>query len=726
MKTKTFTLPLFYVPLMLLFLNFLVSHSAALSLPSPMPQDHSPVMFIENINQFDKQVRFQVQGGNGTLWLTDSALWLTLLSPNPAPSSGVSESHSLYTGPETAVSQDAQNPHPFLGVNIQLTFVGANRTPQLEPFDPLTASINYFNGPNPSHWHTQVPVWGAVRYVGLYPDVDLELQSESGQVVPRLVCYRNCQSALQQVRLHITGADALRLTEGHLVIDTPTGEFILPPFTARMADRTIPITLDLVPHVENHTLVFSASSLPSSLAPPIPNNFAGLVYGTFLGSSSLDNGTAIGVDGLGNAYVTGSTYLADFPTTPGTFDPTHNGASDVFVAKLNETGNTLVYATFLGGSLNDISESIAIDADGSAYITGYTESTDFPTTPGAFSVTHNGGYYDSFAVKLNPTGSGLAYATFLGGEQSDEGYGIALDQTGNTYVAGYTSSSDFPTTPGVFSPVYNGGSLDSFIVKLNPSGNALTYATFLGSSDTDGVRDIVTDEAGNVFVTGVTFSSDFPTTPGAYDRILGGIYDTFAVKFNSSATTLTYGTFLGGSNDDFARSIAIDGAGNAYVSGETNSVNFPTTPGAFDRTTTGTEWDTFVVKLNSAGTALVYGTFLGGSSNDRGSETAVDEAGHVYIVGETHSADFPTTPNAFDTTYNGNFDVFMAKFNLAGSGLDYATYLGTDLNDSGIGIDIDGRNSAYITGFTEWADFPTTPGAFDPVFNGGMTDAFVC
>jgi len=725
MKTKPFTLHLFYVPLMLFLLNLLVSRSAVQSLPSHWLQEHSPLMFIENINQFDKQVRFQVQGRNGTLWLTDEALWLTLLFPDTALSPGVSERHFPDTGSETASSQDAEKTHPLLGVNIQLTFVGADRTPQLEPFDPLTTSINYFNGPDQSHWHTQVPVWGGVRYLGLYPDVDLELHSESGQIIPRLVCYRDCQSALQQVRLRITGADALYLAEGQMVIATPAGEYILPPFTAYMADRTTPITLNLVPDWENHTVTFRAATLSSPLTTTLPNNFAGLVYGTFLGSSSVDNGTAIGVDGLGNAYVTGATYSADFPTTPGTFDPTYNGVSDIFVVKLNETGNALDYATFLGGSLNDIAESIAIDANGGAYITGYTESADFPTTPGAFDTTHNGGYYDTFAVKLNPTGSNLAYATFLGGEQNDEGYGIVVDQTGNTYVAGYTSSGNFPTTPGVFSPAYNGGSLDAFVVKLNPSGSALAYATFLGSSDTDGVRDIITDEAGDVFVTGVTFSTNFPTTPGAYDRTFNGIYDTFVVKFNSAGTALTYGTFLGGSHNDFARSIALDGAGNAYISGETNSVNFPTTPGAFDPTTTGAELDNFVVKLNSAGTALTYGTFLGGSSNEEGSEIAVDEAGHVYIVGQTHSEDFPTTPNAFDISYNGEFDVFMAKFNLAGSGLDYATYLGNAHYDSGLGIDIDERNSAYLTGFTESADFPSTPGAFDPVHNGGISDGFV-
>ena len=330
------------------------------------------------------------------------------------------------------------------------------------------------------------------------------------------------------------------------------------------------------------------------------------------------------------------------------------------MTKLNPSGTALVYSTYLGGTNGVAGDAIAVDAAGSAYVTGTAHSTNFPTTPGDFQTTY-GGNGDAFVTKLNPKGTALVYSTYLGGTSYDYGYGIAVDGAGNAYVTGYTASSDFPTTPGAFQTTYAGGNGDAFVTKLNPKGTALVYSTYLGGSDSDGGYGIAVDSAGNAYVTGYTASTDFPTTPGAFQTTFGGNGDAFVTKLNPTGTALVYSTYLGGTRGDLGLGIAVDSAGNAYVTGYTASSDFPTTPGAF-QTTYGGNQDAFVTKLNPKGTALVYSTYLGGTSGDFGLGIAVDSAGNAYVTGGTEFTDFPTTAGAYQTTYGGTYDAFVAKF----------------------------------------------------------------
>nr|MBI2905687.1 SBBP repeat-containing protein [Chloroflexota bacterium] len=321
---------------------------------------------------------------------------------------------------------------------------------------------------------------------------------------------------------------------------------------------------------------------------------SGLVYSTYLGGSVYDSGQAIAVDGSGNAYVTGKTSSSDFPTTPGALDTSSNGGTDAFVTKLNAGGNGLVYSTFVGGIWNDYGYAVAVDGGGNAYVTGNTNSLDFPTTPGAFDTSQNGNA-DAFVTKLNADGSGLVYSTFLGGSNDDIGYGLVVDGNSNAYVTGETASSDFPTTSGALDTSSNGGT-DAFVTKLNADGSALLYNTFLGGSSNDRGKAIAVDGSGNAHVTGNTSSSDFPTTPGAFDTVLNG-GDAFVTKLNAAGSGLVYSTFLGGSNSDYGYAIAVDGGGDAYVTGYATSTDFPTTPGAFDTGFNGDYNDAFVTKM---------------------------------------------------------------------------------------------------------------------------------
>jgi beta-propeller repeat-containing protein len=364
----------------------------------------------------------------------------------------------------------------------------------------------------------------------------------------------------------------------------------------------------------------------------------------------------------------------------------------------------LVYGTYLGGSNDDAGTGIAVDLSGNAYVVGHTASSDFPTEGPRQPA--NGGGYDAFVAKINASGSALVYSTYLGGSAEDRGLGIAVDALGQAYVTGHTASSNFPTTPGAYQTTYGGGVADAFVAKLSASGSTLVYSTYLGGSGYDVGAGIAVDPSGNAYVTGYNYLADFPTTTGAFQTASAGAYDAFLTKLNPSGSGLVYSTYVGGNGDDFAVGIAVDGAGNAYVTGSTNWSNFPTTPNA-RQGTFGGDYDAFVTKLNPTGSALVYSTYLGGPGREFGQGIAIDTLGNAYVVGQTTSGDFPTTLGAYQTAFGGSVDAFVAKINSNGSGLVYSTYLGGSGWDNGTAIAVDLSGNAYVTGVNYLGGFPT-------------------
>jgi predicted metal-dependent phosphoesterase TrpH len=404
-----------------------------------------------------------------------------------------------------------------------------------------------------------------------------------------------------------------------------------------------------------------------------------LVYASYIGGSDYDIGMGIAVDSAGNAYVTGETYStqATFPVTVGP-DLTYNGGGyyygyygDAFVAKVNAAGTALTYAGYIGGSGEDVGYGITVDNAGNAYVTGFTDSTQatFPVIGGP-DLTHND-VNDAFVVKVNAAGTALVYAGYIGGSAWDEGNGIAVDNAGNAYVTGFTGSTQatFPVTGGP--DLTHNGYYDAFVAKVNPAGTALVYAGYIGGLGEDRGYGIAVDSAGNAYVTGYTGSTQatFPVTGGPDLTYDGGTfaYDAFVAKINAAGTALVYAGYIGGSSTDCGRGIAVDSAGNAYVTGFTDSTqaSFPVTGGP-DLTYNGGADDAFVAKVNAAGTALVYAGYIGGSIPDYGYGIAVDSAGNAYVAGSTWSseASFPVTGGP-DLTYNSGGDAFVAKVDMS-------------------------------------------------------------
>ena len=388
-----------------------------------------------------------------------------------------------------------------------------------------------------------------------------------------------------------------------------------------------------------------------------------LIYSTYLGGSGNDWGDGITVDGAGSAYITGYTTSTNFPTQSAYQATLQGGRQNVFVTKLSPAGNALVYSTYLGGNGNDYGQGIAVDWAGSAYVTGYTSSTNFPTQS-PYQPTLRGSQ-NAFVTKLTPAGSALAYSTYLGGSSWDLGYGIAVDGAGSAYVTGRAASTNFPTQ-SAYQATYQGLS-DAFVTKLTPAGNALVYSTYLGGSDADEGYGIAVDGAGSAYVTGGTCSANFPTQSPyqATNQTIGFAGNAFVTKLTPAGNALSYSTYLGGSAYDVGRGIAVDGSGSAYVTGFAQSTNFPT-QSAYQATNQGGQ-DALVTKLSPAGNTLIYSTYLGGSGYDQSNAIAVDGAGSAYVTGYTESTNFPTQ-SPYQATLQAGQSAFVTKLTLAGSG----------------------------------------------------------
>ncbi|HUI40640.1 MAG TPA: choice-of-anchor D domain-containing protein [Terriglobia bacterium] len=715
-----------------------------------------PLAFERNAGQSDARVLYLSRGLGYTLFLTSNEAALALNAPAPA----------------------ATRPGGTRLEGVALSFVGANAAARVSGGDELPGKTNYFLGRASARWMTNVPNYARVTYSDVYPGVSLVFYGTQRQLEQDWVLSPGADAS--QIGFEVQGAKGVALgPNGDLRITLASGELRLvkPVAYQRGTGRSrAPIQASFALKGRNR-VGFNLGAYDRSetlVIDPV------LAYSTYLGGSGSDEAQAIALDAAGDIFVAGDTTSTDFPSTAGSFQPACTLDSndicerDAFVTEFAAGGATEVYSTYLGGSGSELAFGLALDASGNAYITGQTSSaTDFPTMNGFQTACNTAGgttsCLDAFVSKLSSDGSELLFSTYLGGSGADSGNSIAVDASGYAFVAGQTSSADFPTTAGVIQPTCGtdgncnaaGGiaQSDAFVAEIDteagsPSGPvhphslsvsapALIYSTYLGGSGTDYATGIALDASDDAFVSGGSGSADLAVTAGVVQpackldasEVCEG--EPFVAELNPTGTALSYLTYLGGSGgngQDTAYAIALDTAGDAYVVGETSSSDFPVTAGAF-QTQCGTDGlcnpvsgvgtaDGFVAKLNSTATALLYSTFLGGSGLDLAWSIAVDSTGAAYVSGGTYSSDFPTSNAlASGVALAGGEDAFVASLDTSGSGLMFSTFLGGTGNDVAYGLALDSSDDVFVAGSTASSDFPTLNPYQSSNFGG--TDAFV-
>jgi len=668
-------------------------------LPKRITDFDSQIKFVENRGQLDNEdLRYYSE--DGFVWFTDDGVWLRI----------------------------ADKEGESTGLILKQVFIGANKIKPVGR-ETTGYYSNFFYGNDPSKWQSNVPSFKEVFFENIYDGIDLRYYSNEKGLKYDLIVHPGADigqikityEGANALKLNVHGDLIINTPRGKLsdydlyifqernekeiqidgrfkLINEKTYSFEIDDSYNPTLDMVIDPALEYSTYIGgldsehgkdlavdnegNAILVGWTNSYDFPRTPgvinetknsfddifilkfdPVNNN---LLFSTYLGGSYDDNGNAVEVDGSGNIYFTGVTRSADFPMSADAFNKTHSWTTipDIFVAKINKLGTKILYSTFIGvGEGNDL----VVDSLGNAYVTGMTYPSPglavYPVTPGAFDETHNG-FDDVFVFKINQTGSSLYYSTFIGTYQLEEGRGIAVDSQGNAYVTGVTNRVQFPVTDGAYNNSVNNKN-NIFVLKLNWNGSDLVYSSLIGGTNGADGEKIVLDSNNNAIITGNSPSTDFPTTPGAFDEEFNGgtqYGDAVILKMNYNGSALNYSTFFGGGGEDKAFSIDLDKHGNIYLTGFTRSSSLPLSFDAYDRILNGTT-DCFFTKLSESCTELIYSTYYGGSSGDERSFSVIaDSAGNAYITGYTVSDDIPITPGAINSTYKNKSDVFLARF----------------------------------------------------------------
>jgi hypothetical protein len=622
--------------------------------------------------------------------------------------------------------------------HIAFEFIGANRNARVDGVDPQETRVHRFRNGTGAAPEVDIPTFARVRVSGAYPNVDVVFYGHAGRLEYDIVVEPGGDPSAFGLRVDRGVALTLDDTGDLLVMgDAGTLKLHRPIAYQEIGERraSVESAFVLADAGDVRISVGAYDRTRTLVIDPVVS------YATYVGGNSFEQGTAIAVDAGGNAYITGYTLSTDFPTaSPYDRSLGKSGDVDVFVSKLNPAGTALVWSTYLGGAGSiDRAVGIAVDAAGSAYITGQTASNNFPVSDTAWQKGITGG--GAFVTRLAPAGNTLAYSTYIAGATSNA---IAVDRNGYAYVTG-SATSAFATTPATLQPAPGNTAGTAFILKLNATGSAPVYSTFLGGSGTDQSTTIAVDAQGNAYVGGWTTSSDFPVV-GAIQAVSRGQKDAFVAKLDAAGSRLIYSTLLGGTLDDAVNAIAIDGAGHAYVAGETYSSDFPSKAGfqplkAGARLINSSVGNAFVAKLTPAGDALVYSSFLGGEvcqtlcqlafgpqpqyRADAAYGIAVDASGHAYVTGIARSYTFPLVDSSAQRKQEDTEDsAFVTKVGASGATLLWSTFLRAGFNESdngwtrfppgaATGVAVDPSGAAYVTGDADsYSTFQPTPGAF--------------
>ena len=686
--------------------------ASVLAAPSAVPEPgagpavsalgHVPLYFEASVGQNGNDFQFFARGRGCNFFVAPTEALLTLTRVDAAPDSKRDE------------RADARRSGLVVTHQLRFEFVGANRDARVSGAGELAGRANYFLGRDSAQWRTGVPLFGQVRVPEIYPGVDLVYYGNERRLKYDFLVAP--KAAPENISIHFTGADHIRISpEGELVFTLGRDEIRQPkPVIYQLVSGARTEIAGGYQLTDRQTVRFEIGAYDHALPLVIDPV---LSYSTYFGKSGSDIAWDFATDKAGTngfVYVAGETLSANLPvTTTNTYGGGSQFGGDVFVAKFNNTGTALSYLTYLGGKGDDAALGIAVDPDGNAYITGFTTSTNFPTPNGLYTNLGGGSVpgfgifpQDAFVAKLNPSGA-LAFATYLGGSTNDVGVGIALDEARNIYVAGYTGSTNFPTTNAAQTAL--GGRRDAFVTKLNAAGNALIYSTYFGGTNAGSGEAIAVDAAGNAFV-------------AAYDTATNGALFAVVQKFSPSGGAAQFYSVGGNSGNVIPFGIALDASGDVYLAGAERLTNFPTT---IPLNSTNHSTDAFVIKLAGDSLNPIYRVAFGGSGTDEAWGVAVDAAGNAHVVGETYSTNFPTLgANGFlRATNSGGSDVFVTVINSNGTAFVRSALLGGSNNDFGYAIDTDPEGDDIIVGRTYSANFPTVA-AYQSAF-GGTNDGFI-
>ncbi len=658
-------------------------------------------VFIANKGQVDKEVVFYVETKDYTLWLKKNGLVFDIKSKD-------STRRSV----------------------INMTFSGVNNNVKIVPDKLLKEKINIFKGRNKKKWLSNINTFETITYKGLYKGIDLKVYStKKGNIEYDWIIAPH--SKISDIKMKIEGAENISIEKsGVLNVKHHFGIYKhripfsyqninnerknIKAFFYRIDENIYGIRIGN--YNPDHELIID---------PVIEQK-----YSTYIGGRGFDSVKSIAVDNAGYVYVTGITGSTNFPTTAGVYDTNKgDGEYDIFVSKFSSTGKTLQYSTYIGGCCRDYATAIAIDVGGYAYITGYTESEDFPVTD-SYQNIYGGGKTDAIVVKIAADGSDLEYSTFLGGCDDDYGMGIATDSDadfcsdneGNAYVTGYTNGEDFPVLETSYQGA-TGGGIDAFVTKFSDDGSSLTYSTYIGGALNDYGVAIAVDCCGEASIAGNTESSDFPLV-SSFQSSYGGETDVFISKFSSTGEALIYSSYAGGSALENATSISMcmNCCGYTYLAGGTSSVDFPSKL-PYQSVYGGGYSDGFIMMVTKTGN-LSYSTFFGGIGRDLINGIALDSSRNIFVTGNTDSVNIPVLNGFQNNLINTKNDIFITMFSQSGSTLLFSSYYGGAGHDIPDGIAVGCCGGVYLAGETESLDFPVRS-AFQSEFKDGGMDGFV-
>jgi hypothetical protein len=726
-----------------LFLSVCGNHAASM----PVVPANPPLYFEANRGQADAATRFIARGSQSQFLISPDAAEMILFKPVSA--------------------------HSFAARTMRMQFTGANPQALVSGVEEMPGTINYLVGNDLSKWQTGVPTYSGVHITGVYPGVDLVYYGNQHRLEYDFTVAP--QARPDSIAMHFAGVDKIALNEsGDLVLTLGSSEIVQPkPLIYQETDGRHVNIAGGYKLLGGNTAAFYIGDYNPSL-PLVIDPI--LSFSTYFGGTGSQAANSVAVDTNGFVYIAGETTSSQLATA-GAFQTSYAGGGgngDAFISKYSFNGTNLVlqYCTYLGGNADDLASSIAVDNAGHAFVTGYTDSPNFPTTNAIYPHILGRGYLDqqnhqtyysgnAFVAELDPTGSHLIYSTYLGGSGGlgsagvpaglDEGTGIKVDSADNAYIVGYTSSTNFPiinplviTNSGtnmVFN--YLSGTYNAFVSEIGAGGSPLKYSTYLGGSNEDVGYGIALG-GGAIYVTGYTDSTNFPVSTNAAQRMLDGttnvplyFFDAFATKLTPAATNfvMNYSTYLGGTNDDWGFGIAVDGAGDAYVTGATASPNFTNSvtyiAGLTNLLTNNVNaafvvTNVFLTEINPQGTGIVNSAVFGGNATDIGYGVALDASGNIYVCGSSTSpTNFPAFNNlgSLAATNAGQSDAFITVFSANFTGVMYSALIGGAANDSASSIAVDPASDAYIVGQTFSSNFPTNK-ATDGVFSG-TGDAFL-